>query len=52
MPGLSRRQLGILQPAFDELGIIYNPGDNAGIAWIHDRASQNAQGETAPVVIL
>jgi hypothetical protein len=49
MAGLSRHRLGILQPAFNELGIVYNPRDNAEILWINNLPSQNAQHKTAPV---
>lgn len=39
----------VLQPAFDELGIVYDPRDEQEITWNHDRESQNANHQIAPV---
>lgn len=42
-------KFAILEPAFNRLGLIYDPADTAQISWQHDRESQNTKGQTAPV---
>lgn len=38
-----------LEPAFNRLGLTYDPADTVQITWQHDRESQNTKGQTAPV---
>jgi hypothetical protein len=40
---------GVLQPAFNELGIEHNPLDDEEVRWTHARASLNMGGQEAPV---
>ena len=45
----AKEKLASLEPAFTSLGLTYDLADTIQITWNHERDSQNAEGQTAPV---
>jgi hypothetical protein len=43
------RKLDFLEPAFNRLGLTYDPADVEQIMWQHDLWSVNSKGQEAPV---